>query len=478
MPLHTISPNAPRFEVLTPEGIEKTHHAIMRVFEEVGVEFPHEEAKQLFREAGATVEGDRVRMSEKLVLDLLSRAPASFTFYTREGEPAMEIGGYECHFGTYGTAPYAYDPYTGERSLATQKMIADTARICDYLPHLEWTMPMGVPSDVPVPVADRFQFYHAVTNYTKTLYSSTYTAEALVDVIEMASVIAGGKENLRKKPFFTTGINPSSPLRYGNEVIAKLLVIADAGLPIVYNSCPMCSGTAPATLAGTIVVTMVEGMAGAILAQLKHPGVPVIPGGGPSTMDMLTTVVGLGTPELGLMVSAVAQMFRYYKIPSYGTAGATNSKVVDPQTAIEDTNSILTAAYAGSNMVHCLGAVDSCMTISLEAFVLVDEIVAMARRIAGGVEVSDETLAVDLIKKIGPGGHFLEETHTLRHFREHHQSKLVDRQNYDGWVMTGSKTMNDLMTDKVHWILKNHHPKPLPEDVQAELDHMMERFRS
>ena len=476
MPLHSYKLTAPLFEVLTEKDVEKTHQAIMWVLEEVGVDFPHEEAKRLFKDAGANVEGDRVRMPKEMVMDILSQAPSRVTLYTREGEPAMEIGGYEVHFGTYGTAPYAYDPYTGERSLATRKTIADAAKVCDYLPHLEWSMPMGVPSDVPVEVADRHQFYQAVINHTKTLYSSTYTAEGLVDVIEMAAVIAGGKEELRKKPFFTTGINPSSPLRYGNEVISKLLVMAEAGLPIIYNSCPMCSGTSPATMAGTIVTTVVEGIAGAILAQLKNPGVPVIPGGGPSPMDMRTTVVGLGTPELGLMVAGCAQMFRYYNIPSYGTAGATNAKIADSQAAIESTNSILITALAGSNLVHCLGAVDACMTVALDAFILVDEIVAMTRRIAGGVEVSDETLAIDLIKKIGPGGHFLEERHTLQHFREHHQSKLIDRQNYDGWVMTGAKTMNDLMTEKVHWILENHQPTPLPDNVQSDLEFMMVQF--
>jgi trimethylamine---corrinoid protein Co-methyltransferase len=476
MPLHSISPSAPRFEVLTEEGIQRIHENILKVLWEVGVDFQHEEGLEIFKKAGAVVEGERVRIPPKMVMETVQLAPHEVTLFTRESEPAMQVGGYETHFGTYGTAPYAYDPYTGERRLATRQTIAEVARLCDYLPHLEWSMPMGVPSDVPVTVADRHQFYQAVTNQSKTLYSSTYTAAALEDVIEMAAVIAGGKENLRKKPFFTTGINPSSPLRYGHEVVGKLLVMAGAGLPIIYNSCPMTCGTAPGTMAATITMTVVEGLAGSILAQLKNPGVPVIPGGGPSTMDMLTTVVGLGTPELGLMVAGCAQMYRFYGIPSYGTAGATNSKVPDPQAAIEFTNSILTSALAGSNLVHCGGAVDSCMTVSMEAFVLCDEIIGMAQQIAKGVKVDDDTLAFDVIKKIGPGGHFLEEKHTLRHFREFHQSKMIDRQNYDGWIMSGGKTMNDLMTEKVDWVLKNYQPKPLPEDVMTELGKMMARF--
>ena len=476
MPFSSISKQAPLFEVLSADGIQKTHDAILRVLWEVGVEFQHEQAKEIFRKAGATIEGDRVRIPNQMVTEVISRAPEYVILHNRAGEPAMKIGGYEVHFGTYGTAPYAYDPYTGERSLSTRKTIADAARICDFLPNIEWSMPMGVPSDVPIPMADRHQFYQAVINNTKTLYSSTYTAAGLVDVLEMAAVISGGKENLRQKPWFTTGINPSSPLRYGNDVAAKLLVMAEAGLPIIYNSCPMSSGTAPSTLAGTIVMTVAEGLAGALLAQLVNPGVPVIPGGGPSTMDMLTTVVGLGTPELALMVAGCAQMYRFYKIPSYGTAGSSNSKLADAQSAIEDTNSILVTALAGSNLIHCAGSIDACMTVGLDAFIMVDEIISMARRIAGGVQVDDDTLAVDLIKKVGPGGHFLEERHTLKHFKEHHKSKLIDRQNYDGWVMTGSKTMNDLITEKTHWILENHQPTPLPEDVLKELSRMMKRF--
>lgn len=476
MPLHTTSSTAPLFEVLTEEGIERIHATVLKVFSEVGIDFPHEEALALFEKAGAVVEGERVRIPEPLVMELLSTAPSSVTLYTRDLEPAMVIGDYEAHFGTYGTAPYAYDPYTGKRDLCTRKTIADAARISDYLPNIEWAMPMGVPSDVPVATADRHQFYQAVVNQKKPLYSSTYSAEALVDVIEMVAIIAGGKDALREKPFFTTGINPSSPLRYGNDVASKLLVMADAGLPIIYNSCPLACGSSPSTMSSTIVIALVESLAGAILAQIKNPGVPVIPGGGPATMDMLTTVCGHGTPELGLMNAACAQMFRYYNIPSYGTAGASNSKVADPQAAIEATNSILLSALSGSNLIHCVASVDTCMTVLLEEFVLCDEIIAMVRRIAGGIDVNDETLAFDVIKKIGPGGHFLEEEHTLRHFREHHQSKLIDRQNYDGWIMSGAKTMNDRMTEKVHWILENHQPEPLPDKVLQKLDSMMAKY--
>ena len=240
----------------------------------------------------------------------------------------------------------------------------------------------------------------------------------------------------------------------------------------------MAGGTAPVTMASTLVVALAEGLAGLTLAQLKRPGVPVIPGGGPAIMDMRTMVCAQGAPELALMVAGCAQMYRYYNIPSYGTAGGSNSKVIDPQTAIEATNSILNSALAGSNLVHCIGAIEDCLTVSLEAFVMGDEIIALVRRVAGGIVVNDETLAYDVLKEVGPGGHFIDQSHTLHHFREHHYSRMIDRQIYDAWTLSGARTMNDRMTAKVHWILENHHPPPLPEDVLQELERLLERSRA
>jgi len=473
MPLRTTCSSAPHLNVLNEEQVEQIHATTLKVLGEVGLDFPHEEALARFEEAGATVTGSRVRIPAQLLEDALSTAPSSVTLYDRAGNPAMILEGREAHFGTYGTAPYAYDPETGRRGLATSRTIADAARICDYLPNIEWSMPMGVPSDAPVHSADRHQFYHAVTNNTKPVYSSAYTPEGMADAVEMAAVIAGGRDALRERPFFTTGINPSTPLRYAHDVIEKLLVMGRAGLPMIFNSCPMAGATSPATLPGTVVMTVAEGLAASVLAQLVSPGVSVIPGGGPTIMDMKTTVSGMGTPELSLLVAATAQMFRFYGLPSYGTAGGTNAKVVDAQAALEATQSVLMAALAGCNLVHCIGAIDDCMTVSLEAFVLGDEIIAQARRIAGGMAVSDETLAFDVIQAVDIGGHFLDQDHTLEHFREHTYSTMIDRQMYDEWAASGARTMEDRMEEKVRWILNHHQVEPLPEDVIEALDRIV-----
>ena len=190
---------------------------------------------------------------------------------------------------------------------------------------------------------------------------------------------------------------------------------------------------------------------------------------------MRTSVVTYGAPELSLMMAGITEMCRFYGVPSYGTAGCTNSKILDPQAAIEATNSLLTSALAGSNMIHDVGLIDTGMTVSLEAFVLGDEIIKLVRRIAGGLEVSEETLAYSLIADVGPGGHFLDNPHTLRHFRENHTSPLINRQKYDDWLLEGAIAMNSRMTDKVKDILLHHEPPSLPDGVIREMNLIIDR---
>jgi len=475
MTLSTISPHAPLFQVFTQDSIEKIHRTVVKTLSEIGVVFHHEEALKIFKKAGAFVDGERVRIPEKLLMEALKETPSTFTFFTRDGEPHMKMGGYEVHYGTTGTNPYWFNPYTNQRELSTRQTIRYFARLCDYLPSMEWSMPLGVPSDSPAQISDRYQFYEAITNNTKTIYSSCYTSQGMEDVVEMAAVIAGGKEELRKKPFFTTGINPGSPLVFDFQVAGKLLVMARAGLPILFNPMPMAGATAPTTMAGVIVLALSEGFAGLVLAQLVRPGTPIVTGGVLSPMDMQTTINLYGSPEFSLMMAGISEVLRFYKVPSYGTAGCSNSKAIDSQAALEMMHTLLVSTLAGSNMIHNLGLVDTGMTANLQAHVLGDEIAAIVRRIAGGIEVSEETLAYEVLEHVGPGGHFLGEPHTSRHFREHHRSKLLDRQKWENWYDAGAKTMKDRLTEKVFWILENHEPKPLPPDVLRELDRLLER---
>lgn len=464
----------PEFRILSQDQVQEIHLAALEVLSRIGVEIPNADALSLLEEAGADVSGTRARIPPYLVEEALKSAPSTVILYTRGGQPALHIEDRKVYFGTYGTAPYTYN-HTGERHLTIKQDIANAARICDYLPNVDWAMPMGVPADCPVPTADRHQFHAAILNQRKPLIASAYSVAGLADIVEMASVTAGGLEALRLRPFFGTPIDPSSPLRIGEVVAGKLLYMAERGLPIIFNPMPMCSGTVPSTMAGNLVVTAAEDLCGLVLAQTKRKGAPVIMGGVITIMDMSTGVCTYGAPELSMMMAAFAELAQYYKIPMYGTAGCSNSKLVDQQAAIESAISILMTALSGANLVHDIGVVDNAMTVSLEALVMCDEIIAMVKRIMGGIEVNRDTLAVEVLEKVGPGGHFLSEEHTLRHFKEHYRSKLIDRQNYDAWMESGALTMGDRMKAKVQQILAEYQPEPLPEDVQHELERIVRR---
>lgn len=464
----------PEFRILSQDQVQEIHLAALEVLSRIGVEIPNADALSLLEEAGADVSGTRARIPPYLVEEALKSAPSTVILYTRGGQPALHLEDRKVYFGTYGTAPYTYN-HTGERHLTIKQDIANAARICDYLPNVDWAMPMGVPADCPVPTADRHQFHAAILNQRKPLIASAYSVAGLADIVEMASVTAGGLEALRLRPFFGTPIDPSSPLRIGEVVAGKLLYMAERGLPIIFNPMPMCSGTVPSTMAGNLVVTAAEDLCGLVLAQTKRKGAPVIMGGVITIMDMSTGVCTYGAPELSMMMAAFAELAQYYKIPMYGTAGCSNSKLVDQQAAIESAISILMTALSGANLVHDIGVVDNAMTVSLEALVMCDEIIAMVKRIMGGIEVNRDTLAVEVLEKVGPGGHFLSEEHTLRHFKEHYRSKLIDRQNYDAWMESGALTMGDRMKAKVQQILAEYQPEPLPEDVQHELERIVRR---
>jgi trimethylamine--corrinoid protein Co-methyltransferase len=396
--------------------------------------------------------------------------------YARDGSHRIVLEGRATYFGTSGTTPYSFDPVSGQRQANTRKSIAQIARVCDFLPQFDWAMVLGVPSDCPSPIADRVGFVAAVGNFTKTIYSSAYSVEGLADLVEMCEVIAGGAAELHARPFFITGIDPISPLVYSREVAGKLMLMAKKGLPFLFNPGAMAGATGPATLAGILSLNLAENLAGLVLAQAVRPGTPVILGGGPGPMDMSTTVYGYGAPETAVLSTALADVAHSYGIPVSIKGGASNARTVDEQSALEATFSLVTAAaQAGAGLVHDVGTMDAGMTCSMEQLVLCNEVIDVVRQIMKGMEVSAETLAFDVIEKVGPGGHYLAEEHTLHHFREHHRSPLLDRQRYEAWFDKGAHTLGQRLSERVRQVLDAHVPPPLSEDTLKGLDAIVRR---
>ena len=257
--------------------------------------------------------------------------------------------------------------------------------------------------------------------------------------------------------------------------VDKLLFCAETGIPVIYYPAPQAGGTSPVTLAGAIVQGNAESLSGLVLAQLARAGSAFVYGALATVLDMKTTVFSYGAPEMSLMAAAMAQMAQHYRLPFFGTAGCSDAKYPDPQAAAEAALSCLTSSLSGANLVHDSGWLDHGCVASPAYMVLVHELIGMVNRFARGIPVNDDTLAVDLIDKIGPGGNFLEDEHTYEHFRDVWYSDLFDRSIHARWLERGGKRFQQRLKDQTRKVME-HQPPPLPDDVLKELDSMAKQW--
>jgi trimethylamine--corrinoid protein Co-methyltransferase len=253
------------------------------------------------------------------------------------------------------------------------------------------------------------------------------------------------------------------------EALDKLIFAARHRVPLVFTPCPIAGGTAPVTPAGIIIQGAAESWMGLVLAQTIKPGLPFIMGGVFSVMDMSNMILSYGAPELSLMMAGLTELAHFAGLPLWQTGGCTDSKTLDEQAAIEGSLSCYFSALTGGDLCHDVGYTESAMTGSVFQLAMMDEAIGYARRITRGIEVNEDTLAVDVIHDVGPNGHYLREKHTRRHYKtEFWYPKLCDRRNYEEWEMMGSQTMGDRVIARVQDILATHEPTPIkPETAQV-----------
>jgi trimethylamine--corrinoid protein Co-methyltransferase len=313
-----------------------------------------------------------------------------------------------------------------------------------------------------------------IANTGKPIVAWSYDLNTCRDIHQIAATVAGGEQALREKPNYIFYAEPLSPLVASLEASDKLLYCAKNRIPIIYTPCPMCGGTAPATSAGILVTAMCESLHGLVISQAISPGAPFIMGGVVSIMDMLTSVLAYGAPELSLHSAALTEMARYVGLPVWSTAGCTDSKVLDEQAGIEGAVSILFAGLSGANLVHDVGYTESALTGAVQMTTMSNEIIGLVKRILRGIEVTPETMAVDVIRDVGPGGHFLATDHTLTHFKDQFWfPQTIDRSRWADWEAAGSLSMCDRVQQQVNDILDIHEPVLLAPTVQKQIDEIL-----
>ena len=463
--------NTPQFRILSDKQVEELHLATLQILERTGVNFQCQEAIELLGDAGADVSNpSRVKIPSYMVEQALRTTPEMITLYTREGEPAIVLNGMTgSHFGASADPRMFQDIYSRKMRKCYVEDIADMSRLIDALPNIEFHMVGAVNLTLPATadnISDRVGALQFIYNSSKPVIAEPNNASTLRELIDLCSIIAGGEEQLRKKPFLVGFSDPVTPLIQGKDNMEKSLLCAEKGIPNVVCGAQMAGATTPATFAGCLAIANAEVLSQLVVLQLKNPGAPVIYGGMPSIMDMKTTIVSYGAPEKCLMVGALTELAHYYKIPFFGTAGCTDAEIMGVQAAAESTSQVLISMLTGADLVHNVGTTYHGGVRSLELIVFVDEIIDMVKVLMKGIEINSETLPLDLIEKIGPGSNYLSESHTLRHFREFWSPRIFDR---SAVKKEGVKDCEELLKERTIEILRTHQPKPLPEDVVKEL---------
>jgi trimethylamine---corrinoid protein Co-methyltransferase len=463
--------------VLSAEQMEQIHQATLELLERTGVQMTHPRGLEILSGSGAHVDGKRVRIPAWMVEDAIRKAPSRVALASRGGERQVFLEGDKYWFGPSLDCIDYLDPFNEQRRPFTSDDCRITAGLADALPNFSWVMTIGLASDVPPEIADRVIARQVFTYTEKPLVFCCNDVDSVRDIYEMAVLIAGGEARFRQAPTVVHYSEPISPLSYYDPAVEKILYCAERGIPLINYPAPQGAATAPATLAGEIVQGSAESLSGLVLAQLARPGAPFIYGAFATKMDMRTTIFSYGAPEFTLMVAAMAQMAQRYRLPFFGTGGCTDAKFPDAQAAAEVAFSCLTSAAVGANLVHNAGSWLDHGSLASPAFmVLVNEILCMVEQLMGGVPVSPETLALEVMDQVGPGGHYLNHEHTLRHFRETWYSDLFDRSIYGKWLERGGRRFEERLRDKTLKVMQ-HRPRPLPEDICRELEIMASHWR-
>jgi len=467
----------PVFRILSEEQQKDIYQAAVEILERTGAVVHDEETLELFKNAGCWIEGERVRFPAGLTEWAVDTAPSRVLLYDRDGNRSMVLEGRNTYYGPGPTNTYHRDPYTGERRRPVVSDNENAGKVCDALENIDFAMDLGTPTGVTDTLADVYAFKALITNCRKPIVHWGFDIEQYEYMIEMAAEVVGGLENLQKKPFFCLYSEPSSPLMHSREAIAKAVFAAKKRVPIVYTPCVMLGGTTPATLASTIAMGVAESLVGIIASQLVREGSPIIMGGVYAIMDMKTTVYSYGSPEFHAMQAGIAEVAHYMGLPVFGTAGCTDSHTLDGQAAGEAAMSIFIAAQSGANLVHDVGYTGSGSMGSLYQLVMCDEIIGMVKRFMRGISVNDDTLALDVIDEVGPGGHFLAQPHTMKNFKtETWFPSVMSRMRHDGWkTMEGGSTMGDRVTEKMRDILENYEVPALPDGVLKKIDEIVKR---
>ena len=476
-PVRALPVGEPPLRPLGPDGLARLHAASLRILDETGVTVGSAALRDRLAARGARVVGERVLLPGALVEAALAAAPRSYTLAAREAAWDLPLDGHHGYLSVDGSAAELLDLETGRRRPSTEADLADVTRLADALPEISFLWQGVEAGDRPVPVRPLHELRTQLVNSGKHVQLMTaVTPLTARGAVEMARAVAGGADALRTRPILSSFQVSLSPLQFEGDALEAALVYADAGVPAGFVVMAIGCATAPATPAGVLAQSNAEVLAGVTIVETLAPGAPTFYGACSTTMDLRSGLITCGGPEDLLYQAAFAQLARHYRLPASIGTFAPGAKAPDWQAGLENGLSGLVSLLAGADMLSGAGLLYAARVFALEEMVLDAEIFGLVRHLAGGIDVDDATLAVDVIGEVGPGGNFLAEDHTIAHMRDLWQPRLFDRGTWEDWEAGGRPGARDRARERARSLLASHVPVPLPDGVAGELDAIVAAF--
>jgi len=469
-----------KLTVLDDGDVNRIHDASLEILRTIGVRIPHAEMRRLFREAGAEVDEttEVVKIPERLVWQCLGSADKTFTLYGRDRTRQARYGvGTRNYNSIAGEALWVDDTCT-QRRYATLDDVATASRLADGLGLINLVGAMADPQEVAPEYRCVSIAATQLKNTTKPIHFWFGDRASARYVLEVFAAVSGGEEEAARYPLAYPFLEPISPLKFPYDGIDVLFETARFSLPVPIGPMAQVGATAPGTLAGTLAQENAEILAGVCVTQLIKPGLAVCYGGIPHAFDMRSTQLIFAGPEQALMAVAMTQLGKHYGLPVYINVGLTDSKIPDAQAGMEAGITLICGVLAGADIFGHLGICGVDQASSLVMLIMQHELLGYVERIMRGVDVSDEALALDVIRSVGHDGTFLDQMHTVRHFRkELWFPQLLDREFWSNWVDQGASRMYDRCIAMQEQILREHTPEPLDEDTARDLDKIVDAAR-
>jgi trimethylamine--corrinoid protein Co-methyltransferase len=469
------------YKPLSEEDVETIHEASLHILEKTGFTYEAglDSTLEMLKKSGATVDRktDRVYFPRDLIMEQAGKAPARVVLYSRDGKNDLDLTEDRVYLGTGGAAVKILDLESGDPRPSTLYDLYQLGRLVDRLDNIHFFLRPCIPTDISEDLYDVNAYYACLKSTAKHVMAGVNDVDGLHQVIDLATILAGGKGQLQARPLISVVTSFAiSPLKLCTQSTLIMQEAILCQIPVVLSAAPMSGSTAPLTMAGTLAQLHAEQLAGICICQLTSPGAPLLYGGIPGRANLTSMGYLGGAVECGMMNAAIHQLSNHIQVPNYNSSGLTDSKIPDAQAGWEKAATTLLATMGGSNFVHhAAGMLESMLTVAYEQYVIDDEIIGMCGKVLRGIDVDPEHLAIDVIEAVGPGGNFMLADHTVEHIRSEYYltSAITDQQNRELWEQDGALDARTRGRQIAKQILAEEEQSYIPADVDQAI---RERF--